>query len=113
MIKHFVTTYGSEYHSLVDTILENPALAERVDPDMEVTVAEIDHAVRQEMAQKLIDIVQRRTELGSTGMPSLTVLRKCAKLMAKELGWDASRQEQEVNSVIQAYPVKILERISN
>jgi glycerol-3-phosphate dehydrogenase len=111
VIDHLVYTYGSEYKNLVDMIIEQPTLSVRIDPHMPVTRAEVVHAVRCEMAQKLIDVIQRRTEAGTTMLPSLAVLQTCADLMGKELGWDLSQQEKEIAEVMHAYPFKPVERM--
>jgi hypothetical protein len=42
----------------------------------------------------------------------MSVLQKCAELMARELGWSLERQQQEIASVIQAYPLKRMERVA-
>jgi glycerol-3-phosphate dehydrogenase len=81
-----------------------PHWGQRIDPQLPVTVAELLHAVHHEMALTLTDVIQRRIELGATGLPALTTLQKCADLMGDELGWSAARQQQEIHSVIQAYP---------
>ncbi len=112
IIEHLVYTYGSEYQILVRCAKEQPELAERTDPNLPVTKAEIVHAARQEMALTLADVVQRRTELGATGLPSITVLQKCAQLMGNELDWSLDRQAQEIDSVIQRYPLKKLNRLA-
>jgi glycerol-3-phosphate dehydrogenase len=111
-IEHLVFTYGSEYGNLVQYIKEDPELAERIEPDLPVTAAEVVHAIRHEMALTLADIIQRRTELGAAGLPSITVLQKCAELMGNELGWSLERQALEIDSVIRAYPFKRLERVT-
>jgi glycerol-3-phosphate dehydrogenase len=105
-IKHLVYTYGSEYRELVQYIKEQPGLAEQIDPNSPVIKAEIVHALRHEMALTLADVIQRRTELGSVGLPSMTVLQKCAEMMSDELGWSLERQMQEIDSVIQKYSFK-------
>jgi glycerol-3-phosphate dehydrogenase len=64
------------------------------------------------MALTLADVIQRRTDLGATGLPSMATLQKCAELMACELGWSVERQEQEIDSVIRAYPFKQMERVT-
>jgi len=105
-IEHLVYTYGSEYQNLVQLIKEQPELAERIDLNSPVTKAEIVYAIYHEMALTLVDVVQRRTELGVTGLPSITVLKKCADIMGSELDWNLERQGKEIDSVIQAYPFK-------
>jgi glycerol-3-phosphate dehydrogenase len=110
-IEHLVYTHGSEYQHFVQEMLEQPALRERIDPRLPVTAAEVVHAVRQEMALTLADVIQRRTELGALGLPALPVLQKCAQLMACELDWSLDRQQQEIESVVQKYPIRKMERV--
>jgi len=111
-IEHLVYTYGSDYIRFLKDMIEQPASLKRIDPHLTVTRAEVIHAVRHEMAITLLDVVQRRTELGSSGLPPAEVLQRCAELMACELGWDFERQQQEIASVVQAYPLKGMERVT-
>jgi len=105
IIEHLVYTYGSQYSQIA-----RYNLLQRVDPLLPVTEAEVLHAVRNEMVFTLLDVVQRRTELGAFGVPSISTLQRCADLMSRETGWTVERQQQEIDSVIQAYPFKQLER---
>jgi len=111
-IEHLVYTYGSEYQRLVQCVLSQPDLARRIDPPLLVTVAEVEHAVHHEMALTLADVMGRRTELGSLGLPSMAALQKCAEIMGAELGWNLERQVQEIDLVIQKYPFKQMERLT-
>jgi len=104
--EHLVYTYGSEYQKLVECVLRQPDLARRIDPPLPVTAAEVEHAVHHEMALTLADVMGRRTELGSTGLPSMATLQKCASLISREFQWSSEQQQQEINSVIQTYPFK-------
>jgi glycerol-3-phosphate dehydrogenase len=101
--EHLAYAYGSEYSTLVQSITAQPETAERIAPDSPVTAAEVIHSIRNEMALTLADVIQRRTELGSTGLPSMAVLQKCAEIMGEELGWSLEKQTQEIESVIQKY----------
>jgi len=109
--EHWVYTYGSEYEKLVECVLRQPDLARRIDPPLPVTVAEVEHAVHHEMALTLADVIGRRTELGSTGLPSMATLQKCASLISPEFRWSSEHQQQEINSLIQTYPFKQTETI--
>ncbi len=104
--EHLVYTYGSEYQKLVDCMLRQPDLARRIAPPLPVTFAEVEHAIHHEMALNLADVIGRRTELGSTGLPSMDTLQKCASLLSREFQWNSEHQEQEISSVIQTYPLK-------
>ncbi len=57
--------------------------------------AEIVHAVREEMAMTLEDVVCRRTDLGTGGYPGDAALEDCVDVMAAESGWSRQRAEQE------------------
>ena len=77
---------------------KNPKWVNRVG-DSTTIEAEIIHAVRDEMAQKLGDVVFRRTDLGTAGDPGGEAIQTCADLMAKELSWDNNKTCKEVQSV--------------
>ena len=112
IVEHLAYTYGSEYPQLMQYIKEQSALAQRIDLRLPVTVAEVLHAIRHEMVLTLADVIQRRTELGASGLPSMAVLQKCAELMARELGWTIDRRQREIEAVIQSYPFQKMESIT-
>jgi len=64
------------------------------------------HAVRDEMAQKLEDVVMRRTELGTAGHPGIPALKECAELMAMELGWTQSQTRDETQQLERFFSLK-------
>jgi glycerol-3-phosphate dehydrogenase len=111
-IEHLIYTYGSEYRNLVDCVLKQPDLARRIAPPLPVTAAEVEHAVDHEMALTLADVVGRRTELGSIGLPSMAALHKCASLIARELQWSPEHQQEEISSVVETYPFRPVEMIA-
>jgi glycerol-3-phosphate dehydrogenase len=108
VIEHLAYTYGSSI--LPGTKHKKADLAEELIRDA-CPVAEVLHAIHHEMACSLADVIQRRTELGATGLPPISTLQKCTDLMRSELGWSMERQQQEINSVAQAYPFKQIERV--
>ena len=90
---HLARCYGTE----VRAILAYPAeLLKPVTGSDEVLQAEVVHAVREEMAQRLADVILRRTDLGSGAYPGDTTVTAVAELMAAELGWDTTRIAQEI-----------------
>jgi glycerol-3-phosphate dehydrogenase len=101
--EHLTYTYGSEYQNLVEYGMKQPDLARRIDPPLPVTAAEVQHAVQHEMALTLADVIRRRTELGATGLPSISALQKCAAIIGREFQWSHERQQQEIESTIQDY----------
>lgn len=99
MAQRLAYNYGTEYREVIRAGAANPALLQPVAQGAAILGAEVIHAVRDEMAVTLADVVLRRTDLGSAGLPDDTTLRHTAALMAGELGWNQSRLEQEIADV--------------
>jgi len=98
-MRHLIHSYGTEHKAVLKITEQEPDLANRVMAGSPVLKAEIVYAVRQEMAQKLTDVVYRRTPLGKVQLPDINSLRVCAELMANEAGWDPIRCEEEIAAV--------------
>ena len=64
---------------------------------------EVVHAVRAEMAQRLSDVVFRRTDLGTAGRPSADALVAAASIMADVCGWSPEQERAEMEQVRAAY----------
>ena len=103
-IRHLIEQYGSEYQSVLRLVQENPVLGQPLSESTLVIGAEVVHAVRFEMAQKLADVVFRRTELGTSGNPGEDCLKSCARIMAQELGWDEEKVQRELQEVERVFP---------
>jgi glycerol-3-phosphate dehydrogenase len=102
-VRALVHNFGSAYSAVLKYAETNSSLAETLG-DSGVIKAEVIHAVREEMAQRLSDVVFRRTDLGSAEFPGEPALATCAALMAKELGWDEYRVKMELEQTRAAFP---------
>lgn len=97
LVERLVPLYGSHAERMIDAIAADPALGERYDPALPVTRAEVEYAVREEMAMTLTDFLERRArlllwdvELGGS------VAAGVAEAMGELLGWDAARVREEL-----------------
>jgi glycerol-3-phosphate dehydrogenase len=72
-------------------------------PGEVVLRGEVLHAVRDEMALHLPDVILRRTELGAEECPRAATLEAAAACMGEELGWSAARRLEEIEAVRRAY----------
>ncbi|MCB9107466.1 MAG: glycerol-3-phosphate dehydrogenase/oxidase [Anaerolineales bacterium] len=90
-----IYNYGSAYSNVLN-YLDNQ---ERNSLTTALLQAETRYAVREEMAQKLTDVIFRRTEIGSAEHPGETVVRLCAETMQVELGWSQTQTVQEITEV--------------
>jgi glycerol-3-phosphate dehydrogenase len=97
-LRRLICNYGSAYPEVLRYARERELGAPLTD-DSALLKAEVLHGVRMEMAQKLSDVVFRRTELGSAGHPGKEALQICADAMSAELGWDARRTCRELQEV--------------
>lgn len=99
MMRHLVRSYGSDHAVITDLAKQEPELGDRIPGSAEVAKAEIAHAVRQECAIHLEDVILRRTDLGTLGHPGKAALEACAEIMGSELDWDAARRQREIEAV--------------
>jgi glycerol-3-phosphate dehydrogenase len=100
-----IFNYGREAEKIIEfATTDSPAQRKDKGTICDILRGETLFAVREEMAQKLSDVVFRRTQLGSAGLPSESSLTAVSGLMAKELGWDEIRRKSELNDVKAFYP---------
>jgi glycerol-3-phosphate dehydrogenase len=103
IIKPLIHNYGVAYHEVLKCCDPDSAVAQTVTEDSEVLKAEVLYGIREEMAQKLVDVIRRRTELGSAGYPGDEAVHGCAAIMAKERGWNAARVQSEIEEARAVY----------
>jgi glycerol-3-phosphate dehydrogenase len=101
--RHLVRHYGTRYRNVLRTGNGDSDLLKPLGEASHVTGAEVLHAVREERAESLADVVLRRTDLGTAGRPAEAALLNAATIMARELGWDAARLDRELAD-LQALP---------
>lgn len=94
---HLGQCYGTAARGVLELIRDDPALGERLAPDLPYLWAEVTYAMRAEMALTLADVLARRTSIiledqqrGETLAPAV------AARMARELGWSASEEQAQV-----------------
>jgi glycerol-3-phosphate dehydrogenase len=82
-----------------DTLLPGAGLedADPVDP--------VDHAIRDEMAQTLSDVVIRRTGLGALGYPGDIVANDIAGRMQDQLKWSGQKSQDELAALKAFYAI--------
>lgn len=94
--------YGSRALPLVRSARETGS-ADRVGKGG-LILAQVDAAVRDEMAVTLGDLVFRRTPLAAAGDPGRAVLEACAAQMGRALCWTEERRQREVQAVAERFP---------
>lgn len=102
-IEYLIYNYGSSYGEVLQYLDTDSVRNERADYSRKLLEAEVKHGVWNEMAQKMTDIVFRRTGLGTAGCPSMKDLNTVSEVMAQELGWNEQRKQHEVQNVLDTY----------
>lgn len=103
ILKPLVYNYGSAYREVLQYADLDADAAQPIAAEANILRAEVLYNIREEMAQKLSDVIRRRTELGSAGYPGDGAVQACAAIMAAELGWEAAKIQNEIREVKAVY----------
>ncbi len=103
VMQHLVCNYGTDFGRIAGLVKEDQGLGRLIPGSEEIVKAEVVHAVRDECALHLGDVVLRRTDLGTQGHPGREALEAVADLMAAELEWNASTRQKELDATDERY----------
>jgi glycerol-3-phosphate dehydrogenase len=93
----WVASYGSDALDVASSA-DGPDALSLVAPDVPLTVAEVQYAIRHEMALTLVDVLERRTRLSYFATETARAAGPAvAAIAARELGWDTGRIQREVD----------------
>lgn len=95
--KHLAATYGARAPSVVARIAAEPALGERLDPELAFVMAQVDVAVDEEQALTVEDVLGRRVQLLLRARDQgLGCVERVARRMAQKLRWGEAQAAREV-----------------
>lgn len=97
-LETLVGLYGRGYQALVTLAGKVPGGAERLCPRNPDIVAQVHHAVSEEMAVSLQDVMLRRTGLGTSACLGLDCAEPVARRMGVLLGWTPRRTAAELDA---------------
>jgi glycerol-3-phosphate dehydrogenase len=90
--EHLVRHYGTETAGIVNLASSRRELQRRLHPRHPAIEAEVVHAARRELAQRVDDVLVRRIHLYYEAPDrGAAAARRTAELLAQELGWPQSR----------------------
>jgi glycerol-3-phosphate dehydrogenase len=96
-----VETYGRTYPRVLDLGRKLPDGFERLCPSNPEIVAQLHHAVREEQAVSLQDVLLRRTGIGQSRCQGLDCAEPIAARMAELGGWSRRRLDAELEAYSQ------------
>lgn len=95
--RHLGDTYGMRGIEVARLCVDDPALATRIVEGRPEILAQVDWAVRAELASRLADFMIRRTQLFHRDHEQgLGAAPRVADHMAKLLDWDRARRDEEL-----------------
>ena len=99
LMRQLLWSYGGEAWSVVRRALETPQLSRRLEPGLAYPWACVRHAVEEEMAQTISDVLIRRTRvILESPDGGMHLAPRVGQVLARELGWtdrEVERQLQE------------------
>jgi glycerol-3-phosphate dehydrogenase len=91
--------YGSRWRNVWSYAQRDPALRERVVPDLPYITAELVHAIERESALTFADLFVRRTHVAfATRDHGVAAAERVAPLVGAALGWTAAAREAAVTA---------------
>jgi len=97
-LEMLVTNYGRAYPRVVELAGKVPGGAERLCPSNPDIVAELHHAVHEELTISLQDFMLRRTGIGTSRCQGEDCVEPIARRMAVLLGWSPRRLDAEIEA---------------
>ena len=97
-LERLVATYGRGYRRVVELAGKVPGGAERLCPRNPEIVAQLHHAVQEELAVSLQDVLLRRTGIGTSACQGLDCAEAIGERMAQLCGWTPRRLSAELDA---------------
>lgn len=100
-MNHIFENFGRGGQAIIDSVAKKPSLGDTITKGQPNIKAEIDYSLKYEMVTKLKDFLLRRSNLSlhqRDGHESLG--RSVAAEMAKSLGWNKKRVDEEVKEYV-------------
>jgi glycerol-3-phosphate dehydrogenase len=96
--RHLVDTYGMRALELAKLCAEHPPLLEPIVPGRIEVMAQVDYAVREELAASVADVMVRRTQIFFRDYEQgLESVEKVADRMAVLIGWSAEERQRSID----------------
>jgi glycerol-3-phosphate dehydrogenase len=110
ILRLLISHYGSAYHALLECLDRNTDSYESIGDMSHLIKAEVRYAIKEEMAQKLADVVFRRSTLGQAENLTERSLELAAAVMGRELAWSEETIAKEMEEVRAVLPHIAFER---
>ena len=97
LMRQLVWSYGGEAWNVVRRALDAPELAGRLEPGLAYPWACVTHAIEEEMAQTVSDVLIRRTRvILESPDGGMKLAPRVAQRLARTLGWDSAESHRQL-----------------
>ncbi len=96
--ERIVRTYGSRWRMVLEPLRDQKSLAEPLPGSPTLLAAEVDFAIRHEMALSVEDFLIRRSGLNWRACTMREATPAVAEIFAARLGWSAERRQQALDA---------------
>jgi glycerol-3-phosphate dehydrogenase len=96
--ERIVRTYGSRWREVLELVREQRVLAEPLPGSPTLLAAQVEFAIRHEMALKVEDFLLRRSGLSWKACTLSEMVPAVAKIFAARLGWSAEERLDAVET---------------
>ena len=97
--ERIVRTYGSRWREVLEPVRDEPALAETLPGAPSLLAAEVEFAIRSEMAVSVEDFLLRRSGLSWLSRWKVReAAPRVAEIFASRLGWTAERRQEQLDA---------------
>ncbi|MFM1918613.1 MAG: aerobic glycerol-3-phosphate dehydrogenase [Candidatus Hydrogenedentota bacterium] len=103
LVQHLARNYGTRMDALLELAGQQPDWAAPLAQGYMDIGAQVAHAVREEMAVTLDDVLFRRTGLGTLGYPGDAGMERVSGILAGLLDWDAEERRAQVEGAMARY----------
>ena len=107
VVVHLVRAYGTMYRTVLDHRADDVEPGRRLSVETSAVEGEVLHAVRNEMAKRLEDVVFRRMDLEGEGGLNRHALDRVCAIMARARHWTPARLAKE-RAVIENRPTELV-----
>jgi glycerol-3-phosphate dehydrogenase len=97
-VERIVRTYGSRWRDVLELVRERKSLAEPLPGSPTLLAAEVEFAIRHEMALKVEDFLLRRSGLSWKACTLSEMVPAVAEIFAARLGWSAEERLEAVET---------------
>jgi glycerol-3-phosphate dehydrogenase len=96
LVAHLIRIYGSRYSRVLALLEASPEMAAPLSPHYPDVRAQVVHAVHEEGARTLRDVLLRRLTIGMSATRGREAAEPAAALLARLLNWDDARVRAEL-----------------